>query len=118
MPSRKGKARKVSKTRPSKGGAGGSKVASTAEAYWRALLDAGYLEGPVGDMTINEGVRMLLDASYEVLAGGQVSGSVPGDLHVTSGVKRNVERFKRLRAARLKAINQDASRSVLKARTG
>jgi len=89
-------------------------VQAAAVTYWTAIIDAGYLQGPEGKMTINDNVRKLLDASYEVLSGGTLSGTVPGNLEVTAGVKEKVDKFKRLRDARLAAINRAGGPRKLK----
>jgi len=95
-----------------------SQIRATAEAYWAALIKAGYLQGPVGQLTIHPGVLLLLDASYEVLAGGTVTEAVPGQLTVTAGIPAKVQQFKRLRNARLRAINRGGGPQRLRMRTG
>lgn len=102
----------------SKGAGGKSAVQATAVAYWDALVAAGYLQGPAGNMTVNDDVRKLLDATYEVLAGGTLSGNVPGNLTVTAGAQSKVNEFKRLRDARLAAINRAGGPRKLKMKTG
>jgi hypothetical protein len=101
-----------------KGVSGRRAVQTTAVAYWDALMAAGYLQGPAGNMTFNGDVRKLLDATYEVLAGGTLLGTVPGNLTVTAGAQPKVAEFKRLREARLAAINRAGGPRKLKMKTG
>lgn len=119
MKKKKTTARVASKSKSRSKGAGGkSAVQATAVAYWDALVAAGYLQGPAGNMTLNGDVRKLLDAIYEILSGGNLAGTAPGNLEVTAGVKEKVDKFKRLRDARLAAINQAGGPRKLKMKTG
>ena len=97
---------------------GRSAVQKAAVTYWDALIAAGYLQGPAGNMTFNGDVLKLLDATYEVLAGGTLSGTVPGNLTVTAGAQPKVAEFKQLRDARLDAINRAGGPRKLKMKTG
>jgi len=93
-------------------------VVKAAGAYWRTLIDAGYLRGPAGDMTLDDGVLMLTEAIYEVLAGGAVTGTVPGTLTVTPGIDTKVNDFNRLGTAYLTALNSAGGPVKLKMMTG
>lgn len=101
-----------------KGAGGKTAVEDTAQKYWSALVRAGYLQGTPGSQIINPNVGLLLDAAYEVLAGGTLSGTVPGDLTVSAGLASEVARFKKLRDARLAAINAAGGPGFLKMKTG
>jgi hypothetical protein len=112
-------ARKKSSTRAAKPKAGAKerKLRAAAGAYWRTMIDAGYLRGPAGNMTLDDGVLMLTEAIYQLLAGGTVTGTVPGTLTVTPGIDTRVNEFNRLGANYLDAINEAGGPVKLKMMT-
>jgi hypothetical protein len=69
-------------------------------------------------MTLDDGVLKLTEAIYEVLAGGKVTGTVPGTLTVTAGIGTKVDEFNRLGAAYLTALNRAGGPVKLKMMTG
>ena len=113
-------AKKESSRRAAKPKAGAKERAlrKAAAAYWRDLIDAGYLRGPAGAMTLDDGVLMLTEAIYQLLAGGTVTGTVPGTLTVTPGIDSKVNEFNHLGATYLDALNAAGGPQKLKMMTG
>jgi hypothetical protein len=67
------------------------KVSSDSLMHLEMLLDAGMMTGARGSRQVNPTIRLLVDALYNVLAGGSVTGTVPGTLTVTAGVATKVQ---------------------------
>ena len=57
-------------------------------AFTQALLDLGAVTGSsvAGNLDIHPKIRLLVDALYQVLAGGSVTGTVPGTLTISAGL--------------------------------
>ena len=96
----------------------GAAVIKAGGAYWRDLIDAGYLRGPAGAMTLDEGVLVLTEAIYHLLAGGTITGTVPGTLTVTPGIESKVNEFNRRGIAYLDAVNRAGGPAKLRVFTG
>ena len=86
-------------------------LASDSFAHLLNVLDGmvanfGAVQGrPVG-VSINPRVQPLVDALYQVLAGGQVTVLSSGDLHITPGTPGYVTDLKNMENACLTSINR------------
>jgi hypothetical protein len=87
-------------------------LASESYKHLLRLLELGALQGTLGALTINPSVRPLVDALYEVLAGGSVtvtaswSSSASGTLTITAGVPQTVTELKNLETDGLVQLNE------------
>jgi hypothetical protein len=89
--------------------------ASDSVAYMVRLLD-GAIVGAPSSVAINPSIRLLVDALYHVLAGGTVTGTVPGVLTITPGVPAVVADLQRMETnctASINAINRAAGYSLV-----
>ena len=78
----------------------------TTESYNHLLEIIDFVvQGRPSNVSINTKVQPLIDALYHVLAGGMVSGSVPGTLTITAGLQTKVNDLKTMEAACIKNIN-------------
>jgi hypothetical protein len=82
-------------------------VNSTSEsvAYLSRLLQLGAIVGAPSNVSINPTIQPLVDALYEVLAGGSVTSTAPGVLTITSGVPTVVADLKKMQADSIASIN-------------
>src|SRR5262245_11493122 len=88
---------------------------SDSVAYMVRLLD-GAIVGAPSNVAINPSIRPLVDALYHVLAGGTVTGTVPGGLTVTQGLPPVVADLQRMEAnctANINATNKAAGYSLV-----
>jgi hypothetical protein len=84
----------------------GAGVDVNVQTLTQALLHQGLLVGPQGRKHVNENIRLLVDAIYQVLSGGEVDGEVPGTITVKAGNKKKVKELQALEERRLVSINQ------------
>jgi hypothetical protein len=65
-------------------------MASESVVYLHRLIDLGAVTGVPSNVAINPTIRPVLDALYEVLAGGQVTVTTvkPGDRTVVDDLKK------------------------------
>jgi hypothetical protein len=82
-------------------------VHSTSESvvYLSRLLQLGAIQGTPSNVSINPTIQLLVDALHEVLAGGSVTGTVPGVLTITPGVQNVVTDLKRMHDDSITSIN-------------
>ncbi len=79
--------------------------ASDSFEYVSRLLELGAVVGTPPTLTINPSIRPLVDALYEVLAGGSVAVTAPGVLTIKSGVPQTVIDLRQMEADCTASIN-------------
>jgi len=90
--------------------------ASDSFEYVSRLLELGAVVGTPPILTINPSIRPLVDALYEVLAGGSVAVTAPGVLTIKSGVPQTVIDLRQMEAdctASINTINARAGFSLV-----
>jgi hypothetical protein len=82
-------------------------VHSTSESvvYLSRLIQLGAMVGAPSNVSINPTIQPLVDALYEVLAGGSVTGTAPGVLTITPGVPTVVADLRRMQADSIASVN-------------
>lgn len=81
-------------------------VTSDSLEHIKMLDDHGMLVGPKGKREVNPAIRAIVDAFYNVLAGGKVAGTVPGTLTITMGNSSLVKEFQNMENKCMAAINE------------
>ncbi len=74
-------------------------------SFMQRLLNMGAIAGAPSSVSVNPKIRLLVDALYEVLAGGHVTGSVLGGLTITPGNAAAVADLKKMETDCNLAIN-------------
>jgi len=71
----------------------------------KLLITHGAVTGTPPNVIINPKIRLLVDALYEVLAGGTVSSGGPGVLNIASGAASVVSELKKMEADCTTTVN-------------
>jgi|ERR1700722_11426965 hypothetical protein len=80
-------------------------MTSHSVVFVQKLLSQGAVLGRPPNLVINPNIRLVVDALYQVLAGGTVSGTVPGTLTISPGTASIVSDLKAMEADCTMAIN-------------
>jgi hypothetical protein len=80
-------------------------MTSESVVYLSRLLGLGVTMGAPANVSINPTIQPLVDALYEVLAGGSVTVTAPGVLTIGSGVPAVVAELRQKEAETITAIN-------------
>jgi hypothetical protein len=80
-------------------------MASHSVLFVQKLLSQGAVTGTPPTLGINPSIRLVVDALYEVLAGGTVSATAPGTLNISPVTASIVSDLKAMEADCTMAIN-------------
>ena len=80
-------------------------MTSDSVLFVEQLLSLGSVKGTPPHLAINSQIRPVIEALYQVLAGGIATGTVPGTLTITAGDPGIVANLKAMEQSCTDAIN-------------